>query len=68
MFRQGRLAVHGLAILLGRNEAGISNREKNFLHYAVVLRNGGISILVRNKVLHWGLNSGYAFFARLKLC
>ena len=24
----GQLAVHGLAILLGRNEAGISNRGK----------------------------------------
>ena len=31
MFRQGQLAVHGLAILLGRNEAGISNRGKIFL-------------------------------------
>ena len=30
MFRQGQLAVHGLAILLGRNEAGISNRGKIF--------------------------------------
>ena len=39
MFRQGQLAVHGLAILLGRNEAGISNRGKFFLHHAV-LRNG----------------------------
>ena len=36
MFRQGQLAVHGLAILLGRNEAGISNRGKKFLHHAVV--------------------------------
>ena len=36
MFRQGQLAVHGLAILLGRNEAGISNRGKNFLHHAVL--------------------------------
>ena len=35
MFRQGQLAVHGLAILLGRNEAGISNRGKNFLLHAV---------------------------------
>ena len=35
MFRQGQLAVHGLAILLGRNEAGISNRGKFFLHHAV---------------------------------
>ena len=35
MFRQGQLAVHGLAILLGRNEAGISNRGKKFLHHAV---------------------------------
>ena len=35
MFRQGQLAVHGLAILLGRNEAGISNRGKIFLHHAV---------------------------------
>ena len=35
MFRQGQLAVHGLAILLGRNEAGISNRGKTFLHHAV---------------------------------
>ena len=26
----GQLAVHGLAILLGRNEAGISNRGKFF--------------------------------------
>ena len=37
MFCQGQLAVHGLAILLGRNEAGISNRGKNFLHDAVLL-------------------------------
>ena len=29
------MAVHGLAILLGRNEAGISNRGKFFLHHAV---------------------------------
>ena len=29
------MAVHGLAILLGRNEAGISNRRKLFLHHAV---------------------------------
>ena len=36
MFRRGQLAVHGLAILLGRIEAGISNRGKNFLHHAVV--------------------------------
>ena len=36
MFRQGQLAVHGLAILLGRNEAGISNRGKSFLHHAVL--------------------------------
>ena len=35
MFRQGQLAVHGLAIFLGRNEAGISNRGKTFLHHAV---------------------------------
>ena len=28
MFRQDQLAVHGLAILLGRNEVGISNRGK----------------------------------------
>ena len=35
MFRQGQLAVQGLAILLGRNEAGISNKGKNFLHHAV---------------------------------
>ena len=35
MFRQGQLAVQGLAILLGRNEAGISNRGKFFLHHAV---------------------------------
>ena len=35
MFRPGQLAVHGLAILLGRNEAGISNRGKIFLHHAV---------------------------------
>ena len=38
MFRQGQLAVHGLAILLGRNEAGISNRGKFFLHHAVFQR------------------------------
>ena len=38
MFRQGQLAVHGLAILLGRNEAGISNRGKKFLHHAVQTR------------------------------
>ena len=37
MFRQGQLAVHGLAILLGRNEAGISNRGKFFLHHAVII-------------------------------
>ena len=36
MFRQGQLAVHGLAILLGRNEAGFSNRGKFFLHHAVL--------------------------------
>ena len=30
MFRQGQLAVHGLAVLLGRNEAGISNRGEIF--------------------------------------
>ena len=41
MFRQGQLAVHGLAILIGRNEAGISNRGKIFLHHAVV---GGAQI------------------------
>ena len=35
MFRKGQLAVHGLAILLVRNEAGISNRGKTFLHHAV---------------------------------
>ena len=35
MFRQGQLAVHGLASLLGRNEAGISNRGKFILHHAV---------------------------------
>ena len=32
----GQLAVHGLAILLGRNEAGISNRGKKILHHAVM--------------------------------
>ena len=37
MFRQGQLAVHGLAILLGRNEAGISNRGKFFLHHPVFI-------------------------------
>ena len=37
MFRLGQLAVHGLAILLGRNEAGISNRGKIFLHHAVLV-------------------------------
>ena len=36
IFDQGQLAVHGLPILLGRNEAGISNRGKIFLHYAVI--------------------------------
>ena len=35
MFRQGQLAVHGLAILLGKNKAGISKRGKFFLHHAV---------------------------------
>ena len=35
MFLQGQLAVHGLAILLGRNEAGISNWGKTFLHHTV---------------------------------
>ena len=35
MFRQGQLAVHGLAILLGRNKAAISNRGKKILHHAV---------------------------------
>ena len=40
MFRQGRLAVHGLAILLGRIEAGMSNGEI-FLHHAVVRRGPG---------------------------
>ena len=29
------MAVHGLAILLGRNEAGISNRGKKNFHHAV---------------------------------
>ena len=36
MFHQGQLAVHGLAILLGRNEAGISIRGEKFLHHAVL--------------------------------
>ena len=36
MFRQGQLAVYGLVILLGRNEAGISNKGKTFLHHAVL--------------------------------
>ena len=36
MFRPGQLAVHGLANLLGRIEAGISNRKKFFLHHAVL--------------------------------
>ena len=35
MFRQGQLASHGLAILLGINEAGISNRGKKFLHHVL---------------------------------
>ena len=35
MFCQGQLAVQGLAILLGRNEAGISNMGEIFLHHAV---------------------------------
>ena len=35
MFRQGQLAVHGLAISLGRNEVGTSNRGKKILHHAV---------------------------------
>ena len=43
MFRQGQLAVHGLAILLGRIEAGISNRGKFFLHRPVI---GGIKVIV----------------------
>ena len=30
MFCQGQLAVQGLAILLGRNEAGISNKKEIF--------------------------------------
>ena len=47
MFRQGQLAVHGLAILYGRNEAGISNRGKFFLHHAVCLvRNDGYKFLI----------------------
>ena len=29
------MAVHWLAILLGRNKAGISNRGKTFLHHTV---------------------------------
>ena len=37
MFRQGQLAVQGQAILLGRNEAGISNSRKFFLHHAVLV-------------------------------
>ena len=32
---QGQLAVHGLAVLPGRIEAGISNRGKFFLHHVV---------------------------------
>ena len=36
MFRQGQLAVHVLAILIGRNEAGISNRGEILLHHAVL--------------------------------
>ena len=44
MFRQGQLAVHGLAILFGRNEAGILNRGEMFLHHAVLY--GGCCHLV----------------------
>ena len=40
MFRQGQLAVQGLAILLGRIEAGISNKGKFFLHEPVHITSG----------------------------
>ena len=36
MFRQGQLAVHRLAILPGRIEAGVSNRGTIFLRELVV--------------------------------
>ena len=36
MFRQVQLAVHGLAILLGRIEGGISNKGTNFLLLLVI--------------------------------
>ena len=53
MFRQGQLAVHGLAILLGRNEAGISNRGKKFLHHTVVTKCRRITGVETNFPLHF---------------
>ena len=41
MFRQGQLAVHGLAILFGRNEAGISKRGENFFAQACKVADKG---------------------------
>ena len=58
MFRQGQLAVHGLAILLGRNEAGISNRGKIFLHHAVLYQQG----LAKEWTLDW--TTVHATFSR----
>ena len=49
MFRQGQLAVHGLAILLGRNEAAISNRGKFFLHRAVFAWHGQQHVIFMRK-------------------
>ena len=40
MFRQGQLAVHGLAILLGRIEAGIFKQGEIILHRAVYVLQG----------------------------
>ena len=60
MFHQGRLAVHGLAILLGRNEAGISNRGKLFLHHAVDLLSPPYplwpAIQVESPIVKWELD------------
>ena len=54
MFRQGQLAVLWLAILLGRNEAGISNRGKIILHHAVHYPGSWIAIaLPRLNLSSW---------------
>ena len=65
MFRQGQLAVHGLAILLGRNEAGISNRGKFFcttLYRAEKKSVRGLVKLIPAVAYHFCLKQSY--FAR----